>query len=551
MFSKGHISFSAILILTFLFLGTEVFAKASCGTSQFIRNLRQYKEHPDSRKIALGRATVPCSAESFYDTVYTKKTEHFQIFYTLSGPNQTTEEFVDSVAANAEFAYQAHTKFLGLRPPLGDNVTFHYQMNVEDELYPIEIIDIDQIRGTQFYTAGRCHGCFGLTTPSDSDPHKSELIIDNDFRYTPEYNAIKDTLIVDGKKCIYDIADQELENDAHGYSYADQWDKGIRVTLIHELYHAVQLRYLDLTNYWTFWFEASASGIEEILAPDIDDYFSYLPRMFSSMGTPLDMLEEDYGVGIFLIYLYNHIDKDVDKFIWESFEKSPNASFREQFEKFTKKKGLSTDSIFHDFATRLAFSGKRSSYVDSTQWITDDEKNWPEFKYLSKEKSDLLTPNLEDFSYQYYAYGKPDFEGFSGKATLAAFNGNQAKIYPIKSSNEADSLYIALDAEPAVDSIIWMFSRFGKYQLPTLVKDPTLRVYPTPWRSGNLCFTPLPQSKNFIEIRTRRGDLVTREKYDRTTHCIDENRVKKLMVPGVYRFRAGNSGKTQDFIVIY
>ena len=66
-----------------------------------------------------------------------------------------------------------------------------------------------------------------------------------------------------------------------------------------------------------------------------------------------------------------------------------------------------------------------------------------------------------------------------------------------------------------------------------------------------LCFTPLPDTKKFIEIRTSRGELVMREPYTKTTHCISEERIKEKMKPGVYRFRAGASGKLEKFLVVY
>ncbi|MCF0223336.1 MAG: hypothetical protein HUK20_03635, partial [Fibrobacter sp.] len=235
----------------------------------------------------------------------------------------------------------------------------------------------------------------------------------------------KDTLLVDGKTCVYDIANQDLLNEAHNYSYADLWDKGIRITLFHELYHAVQVRYLDLINYMTFWFEASASGIEEILAPEIDDYFAYLPLMSRSVGTPLDKMVQDYGAGIFLLYLHNHVEKNFDKLIWESFAKDPDKILNVHLDNIAKKKGLSMDSIFHDFATRLSFSGSRAAYMDSTEWICSDEALWPEFMRLSAEN---ISPNLREFAYQYYAYGRPTLENYMGQVSVAAFKGNTAEI---------------------------------------------------------------------------------------------------------------------------
>ena len=66
-----------------------------------------------------------------------------------------------------------------------------------------------------------------------------------------------------------------------------------------------------------------------------------------------------------------------------------------------------------------------------------------------------------------------------------------------------------------------------------------------------LCFTPLPQNKDFIEIRNRRGNLIKKIRYDSYTQCIEESEVKSMLVPGLYRFRAGNSGKLKDFLVVY
>jgi hypothetical protein len=45
--------------------------------------------------------------------------------------------------------------------------------------------------------------------------------------------------------------------------------------------------------------------------------------------------------------------------------------------------------------------------------------------------------------------------------------------------------------------------------------------------------------------------LIFRENYNGETLCLDEGFIKSKMVPGVYRYRAGSSGKTKDFIIIY
>ena len=58
-------------------------------------------------------------------------------------------------------------------------------------------------------------------------------------------------------------------------------------------------------------------------------------------------------------------------------------------------------------------------------------------------------------------------------------------------------------------------------------------------------------TKSFIEIRSGRGELIMREQYTKTTHCISEDQIKGKLKPGVYRFRVGSSGKLQKFMVVY
>lgn len=552
MQSSLHMAAFWIAALAFCSIFVTPADARTCGTMQAVQHQKNLRTAAFQKPKAEARATTTlCTADDFYDSVYTRQTEHFQIFYTLNGPHQTTEEFIDTLAKDAEFAWKFHTAEMNLLPPIGTNFTHHYKQEVKGSLYPIEVIDIDMLRDTKLILGGACHGCFGITYPSDEIPEASELLIDNDFLYTPSRGAITDTVSVSGKSCAYPRATEALRNEQHQYSYAEQWSNALRVTTVHELYHAVQLRYLDMYQYWTFWFEASASGVEEIAVPDIDDYFSYLPSMSRAVGTPLDQMIEDYGAGILFVYLYNHVHKNTDKFIWEGFAKKPNSSFQNQLNAFAKQKNISADSLFHDFAVRLSFAGTRSGFLDSTELIGSDEKQWPNFKYVyNSGLSDA--PIVKEFSYKFYNNSKLNLENFKGKASSILYKGKEAEIIHLASSNTADSVSTILESNPSIDSVAWILSHFANEDiLPTIIVDSTLRAYPTPWRGGSLCFTPLPHSKNFIEIRNRRGDLITREKYSSVTHCIEESRIKELMVPGVYRYRVGSSGKTKDLLIIY
>ena len=539
-------------------------AAHKCGMAVAAQNKRQKA----SMQVTLARTPNVCSTEEYYDSVYTRETEHFQIFYTLDyGPHATTPEFVDSLAASLESAYTFHTKTMGMRAPQGIDTTSHFLKPVKNGLYPVEVAEIDFLRDpTYVLSASACNGCFGVTYPSKKDHSKSAIIIDNDFRYVPDNSTKMDTIRISGKDCPYPDASVPIYSKAYGFSYTDEWAKGIRITAFHELFHAVQLQYTDLYNYWTYWAEASATANEELGAPDVDDYFFYISSFILSTETPLDVIgykvnHGKYAISLLYLYLYGNIDKHFDKEIWENFKKKPDTSFESNLIKLLEKRGLTADSVFHDFVTRLALSGEKTKTVDKKLWIWDDQPSWDTpkpktmelYRYVNRiydERVETFEPDTSLYAFSFYSGGTPALENYKGRAAALLFKGDKTEIRQITNTCSLDS--VNTDAFYA-DSIMWVFSRFDSPRIiPELVKDSTLRAYPVPWRgSGQLCFTPLPETKKFLEIRNGRGELVLREQYHKTTHCIEESRVREKMRPGVYRFRAGSSGKTQKFLVVY
>ena len=539
-----------LFLMILLVCITNAFAHAKCSTVELFQNLSDRTRIQAAQKQARSIYSS-CATEDFYDSVYTKKTAHFQIFYTLDGPHKTTEDYVDTLANALEDAWKFHIKTTGLLKPLGDSISFHYQKHVDSGLYPVEVVEMTLFRDIEFYLKRRCaDGCYAITFPSDNAPYTSTLMIENDFMYPNPFSPSMDSIVINGKSCSYRTPMLELYNIPHQYSYAKKWNKALRVTATHELYHAIQIRYLKPTA-TTFWFEASAVGAEEVANPDIDDYIQYLPEIAEYVGTPLNELENEYALSVLYLFLYNHLSKKFDKSIWESFSKNPDQPFEYQLNQVAPKQGLSTDSLFHEFAVRLSFSGKRASLANSSFLINKDQSSWPEFK-LTRTSSLRTSPETKNFAYNFYTNDKPDLSKFVGKASVAVIKDNSYSIRYLPTVNSVDSAYTDILNTTGVDSTIWILSRFNEEEkLPYKAKDSTLCAYPTPWRHGTLCFTPLPQNKDYLEIRNRRGNLIKKIKYDSYTHCIDESEVKSLLVPGLYRFRAGNSGKMKDFLIVY
>ena len=532
-----------------LFLSSFLWAAGhSCGTMQALENLTA----KDRKNIAaaVSDASQKCSVESYYDSVYTRTTPHFQIFYTLKGPHATTRAYIDSLAAQLEKSWSFHVEKNQMQPPLGMDTTVHFLRPVQSGLYPVEVLELNLVRNPKsiYGGTGFCDECFAVTTfKSRKDWQKSELLIENDFivvdRSSPSYASLD----VNGKKCSYWESTKEITNTYQNYSYAKKWNNAIRVTVFHELYHAIQVRYLNPFEHLNFWYEASATGMEELGAPDINDYFRYIPTFLGATGNPMDASNTQYGASLFFLYLYNHVAHSFDKSLWEAFSKNPEKEFWQQYSQVLEARKESPQDHFQSFAEKLFFSGSKTAAADTSLWISKDQPKWSDAPY--KIAFDGFVPDSSTFAYNYYASGFPNLSNYSGKASVILFKNGHARIRNISDIASLDS--IRTECFQA-DSLFWIFSRFASPStLPDHSIKKDLRAYPSPWRQGSLCFSPLPQEKNFVEIRNRRGELVHREKYSSETLCLDENFIKSKMVPGVYRYRAGSSGKTKDFIIIY
>ena len=546
-----HVQCRLAFLLLFAIASFAHAYDGECGTMTLFENLIKERKHSGispSYKVSISTNNEKCPTQDYYDSVYTIETPHFQVMYVLTGPHATTKAFADSTATILEEAWNFYINRLKMRTPKGPSTSIHYQQKTKDGLYPVEIIDINQIRNNITNISG-CAENFGITYPYD-DNGSSIIFLENDFYSTCPNKNNQDTIFVHGDTCLYTTPTNPLRNKTYNFLYSKEWSKGIRVTIFHEFYHAIQLSYISYLINESFWFEASAAGFEEITNPEIDDYLRYLPSFFERTGKPLSNTFQNYGASTLLLYLYHKISNNIDRSIWESYSKNPSKNFEYQFESALKELRLDADSVFHDYAVRLSFSGQRSNLLNKKEWINDDQSQWTSARFNLNYS---IKPNIESLAFDFYhnsqGFTEPDLTDFIGKATIIAYNNGKATTHKIQDNKTLSNLAVILATS---DSTTWVFSRLGQSEsIPIVNNTAAPHAFPVPWRQGPLCFAPLPHDKKFIEIRNRRGDLVSQEKYEGTTYCLQEDKVKSMMAPGIYRFRVGNKGKTTNFIVIY
>jgi len=478
-----------------------------CGTLHFAENLK----NPQKRMLAKNG----CVPENLYGEVYSKKTTNFIIYYTKSGLHAIRyNEYIDSLALYLEQAYTLHKNTLGMRSISGARKTHHYRQNVPSGLYPIEVIDTGLLRNYE----GDYTSTFGITFhPDISKTKETEIAIENDFLYGADCSS--------GSK-----SSQPFRSQATGANYSVNWDLALKVTTFHELYHAFQSTYLNWQRYSTFWMEASATGVEDIGAPNVNDYINYLSSNFRSPGKSMADLEhmDEYGWAVLYLFLYSQISPSFDSAIWDYFSKYPKDSFAMQLARLVDslqtKHGFDKDAedLFHEYATKVFYSGNRAkSSPYELFWV--DMPKWPDWR-VNTRISLILQPGTIDF---------------------------------IRATDDPNTAYVARKSYiQDGDSPVWVLSRLleKNYISPEApVKE--IAAYPNPWNprknqnSPEIHFKNIPEKSKGIEIRTANGALLTRIERKEGDSLSWEP--EKIPAPGVLYYRALPYGKNKVLIVQY
>lgn len=539
-------------ILGFLaFLFSEAFASPFCGTSRIQKHFRDGKIFRATARSANISATS-CEPEFYYDTsaVKERKTSRFRIYYVLDGPHKTSEAWIDSLAKSLDAAWNFHVQKHGTKKPKGANPTWHFQKSGDENLYPVEVLDISLVRDNAGLLGGFCTACMGLTFPPEaSNPAATEIIIDNDFLYPDESNpAVKQ---IPESFCTYVRSTLPVTNSITGKNYSKDYGLALRTTAAHEFYHAIQAAYINFLEYDSYWFEASATALEEIASPDADDYWLYLPSLFQSTGIPFDRIGSNYGLAVWGLYNLHAWNENFDTRLWERFSSMQDSSFETVYAKELASRELDPDSAFADFARKLFFSGTRSGFSDSSFRFTADFPDWPVSPHLKKP---TLSPVLlEAPAIDYYRITHdsfPDLSQFAGKASVALYGKNQKTIFYSMDTISWTGLSPLIARS---ENAVLILSKLQEASRSTLQTDTLpLRSYPNPWRGETpLCFAALPFTEHVLEIRTRAGKLVHKFSYSGTSLCIRAEEIQAQLAPGLYYFRAGAKNKAKPFLVVY
>jgi len=461
-------------------------------------------------------ALAGCIPESLYGTVDSKKTQNFIIYYTKSGPHAIrTNEYIDSIASYLEQAYKMH-KNNGMKGISGAQQTYHYRQNVPAGLYPIEVIDIGLLRD---YEDGELALTFGITFHPDYRLHeKTEIIIENDFAY--------------GADCSGNVSKRHFRG-LQGVDYYEEWNLILRATVFHELYHAFQFTYYDWMRYSTFWMEASATGVEEISTPNLDDYINYLyepSSIFYNLGVSMESEGGDsfeYSWATLYLFLYSKLGSRFDSAIWDYFSnpKYSKDDFGMQLARLADSLNKNVEDLFHEYAKRIFYSGTRAK-SSPYKLFWEDMPNWPNWRLNTEaEAPSDLQPGTFDF---------------------------------IRAENEPNTTSVARKSYiKDGKNTVWIMSRLLEKEYVAPAPEDSARetvAYPNPWNPRNpktpaIHFKNLSKDSKGIEIRSSNGALLTRIESKEGNSLSWKPEIKPA--PGILYYRTLPYGKNKVLIVQY
>ena len=483
--------FRNLILLTFIVLFfSHLYAGTRCGTV---------------KAVALAKAANFENCRQGALNVLERRTEHFVIYYTDQGVHAIkTPLYIDSLAKYLEDAYYLHKNVLGMGDIRGKSQTLHYQKTVPLGFYPVEVVDTGMLRGYE----GDYAETYGLIPPP-LNSQSTQIVIENDFLY--------------GADCLGNTSTKPFISGAtgHNYSEPDKWHLALKVTTYHELYHSFQIYQIKyLTDKNIFWAEASATGVEEIGAPKVNDYINYL-----SVGLPRTIVDSDAGYDWASLYLFLHseLGPEFDAAIWKSFAANPRDGFAMQLARHAYLLEKNVEDLFHKYAAFMFFSGKRAPFLpDSlslqpTATIMDDLPAWPEWRVRQTDPWVLPAGSFYFLDNTNYTVPRSD-----SVARLSSFDYG--------------------------DSSVWVLSRLlAKNYIPPVHESKELIAYPNPWnpmKNPSLYF----RNSKGVEIRSSTGALIAKLKSEGDTLIWQP---PKIPAPGILYYRTLPNGKTKVLIVEY
>ncbi len=277
--------------------------------------------------------------------------------------------FIEKQRQYFEQAWGYYVETLKMKAPKTRLSSFRYRVRKPASgKFAVDIGDIGTLY-PDFYGSET----YGITYP----PPDLSIAMENDFIYSAYLDS-------QGR-----VAGSSIQSRLQGKvirDYPVEWELGIKVTAFHEFYHAIQFSYVPFpSGGYHSWYEISAVGMEERLAPEVNDYLQYLPCIFANHAKtsmipgprqpPAGCNQYPvYGHGLFHMYLGWALDERFDVAVWDRLGKNGD-DLPGALGVMLSQYGSSLTQVYPEYASHLIAS--REDIPEPLPLFSDDVAQWP------------------------------------------------------------------------------------------------------------------------------------------------------------------------------
>ncbi len=367
------------------------------------------------------------SIYSSYPVSYTEYNREMAVYTILNSQDAPHPIFVQKQRDYFEAAWSYYADTVGLTGPFTQSTSYFYKAPAVGGKYHVELADI---WSADPYFEGIAY--MGVSLPAGSN---QGALMENDF-----LNYSTDSLGNPRTDSI--LSSYSSISPAIEHNYSTQWEDGIKVTAPHELYHAFQFRAIPVVTNIHFWFEASATAMEERLAPQVNDYLQYLPSVFNSHSTEslhkaCDDCVSPYGNSIFHIFLSSEFGNNFDKAVWSFL--AQNQDIELALTSLFSQNNTTINTLYPKFTLPLAFTQTQNPSVTV---FSDDNALWPLIQplILDYHANDTMSISLPPLTWEVLDIKNPEtgihkyFTGTSGSALTinAVYEDNSIQTYTME-----------------------------------------------------------------------------------------------------------------------
>ena len=199
----------------------------------------------------------------------------------------------------------------------------------------------------------------------------------------------------------------KMRNSYNDPTFGDHTElENIKVTAVHEFFHAIQFGYNCFERLW--FMEATAVWSEDELYNDINDMYRYMPSWFSSVEKPIDSEDSHmYGSFIYFQYIDEHLGgRKTIKNCWEESRKNADPNQDISFYSIDRALKQYNSSFKQSFTNMRIANRVMSNDISAGIYRYEEAADYPIKQPAIKNKLTYLKnnflrlyqiPHLDDF----------------------------------------------------------------------------------------------------------------------------------------------------------